>query len=564
MKILPRFFSRGSLYKSRRPGGLNRDAGRFILVLGLFAFCFAAVGIRLAGLGLGDAPAAGRSAAHAAPVDTARPIITDRHGEILATNVKTAILYADARNILGIPETIAGLTSVLPGLDAGRLHTRLDSNKAFIRLARNLTPAQQYQVHNLGLPGIGFREELRRVYPNGDLVSHLLGYVDIDNTGIAGFEQFMDSETYTATTARGTARLALDIRIQHILRQQLQTALAEYQARAGGGIVLDVNTGEIIAMVSLPDFDPNSPADYSPSAQFSQMTKGTYEMGSIFKLFTFAMAFESGTITLASGYDATEPLRIGKYSINDYHPESRYLSVPEIFLYSSNIGAAKMALDVGVTGHKAFLSRLGLLSRPELEMPELGRPQVPDNWQPVRSATIAFGHGLAVTPLQIAVAAAALVNGGWLIKPTLLKRSPGKLNYYKTRVVSEKTSGLMRQLLALNVVDPRGSGKQAAVPGYQIGGKTGTAEKPGAGGYQKDKLLTSFLAVFPIDEPQYIVFVFLDEPKATEKTRNYATAGWNAAPTVGKIITAAAPLLGVLPALPETDAMQTIALNKVY
>ncbi|MFQ5346670.1 MAG: peptidoglycan D,D-transpeptidase FtsI family protein, partial [Rhodothalassiaceae bacterium] len=330
-----------------------------------------------------------------------------------------------------------------------------------------------------------------------------------------------------------------------------------FRARAGGGLVLDVRTGEILAMASLPDFDPHNRPDSNDPALFNRMTMGVYELGSVFKTFTIAMALETGTVTLADGYDASEPIRVGRFLIRDDHPQGRYLTIPEIFVHSSNIGAAKLALDVGTDTERRFLDRLGLLRRASIELPEVGRPLLPDHWRELATMTIAYGHGIAVSPLQAATAFAAIVNGGYLTPATLIAKDPGE-EVNRVPILSPATSARMRELLRLAVTE--GTGRQADVPGYRVGGKTGTAEKPRQGGYAKSALLSSFIGVFPIDDPRYVVFVMLDEPQGTEATFHYASAGWTAAPTVAQIILRTAPLLGVQPAPEDRGLYHQAAL----
>jgi cell division protein FtsI (penicillin-binding protein 3) len=318
--------------------------------------------------------------------------------------------------------------------------------------------------------------------------------------------------------------------------------MAEFSAAGAAGVVLDARTGEVLAMASLPDFDPNEPAAYAPETRFDRATLGIYEMGSTFKIFTTAMALESGVTTLEDGYDASDPIHIARFTIRDYKPKGRWLSIPEIFIYSSNIGAAKMALDVGGIRQRAFLGRLGLLEPAHIEVPEVGTPMVPSPWREINTMTVAYGHGLAVSPLQMAAAVAPMVNGGVLHRPTLLARSGA---VHGERVLSERTSDDIRRLMRANVVE--GTGTHAAVPGYLVGGKTGTAEKNEGGTYNRKSLLSSFVAVFPMIEPRYVVLTILDEPKGTEETHGFATGGYVAAPAAGAVIARMASLEGVEP-----------------
>jgi cell division protein FtsI (penicillin-binding protein 3) len=319
----------------------------------------------------------------------------------------------------------------------------------------------------------------------------------------------------------------------------------KYKAIAAAGLITDVRTGEIISMVSVPDFDPNNPKEANDPTRINRLTTGVYEMGSTFKALTLAMAFDSGKVSLSSSFDARMPLRYGKFSIHDYHAQNRTLTVPEIFTYSSNIGTARAALAVGVEHHKWFLKKMGQLDRLRTELPESAEPLVPKRWGELNTVTIAFGHGLSVAPLQAVMGIGALMNGGMLIPPTFMKRSQSEAAALATRVVKPETSDKMRYLMRLNA--EKGTASKANIAGYYIGGKTGTSEKVVGGRYSKTRLLNSFTAVLPADNPRYLLLIMLDEPKATPETHGYATSGWNAVPVGGAVISRIAPLLGIEP-----------------
>jgi cell division protein FtsI (penicillin-binding protein 3) len=526
------------------PESVRVGRARLMFAAVCFAFCFGVIAIRLMQLTLlkgdGEPALAGAAVAGAPPVE--RADIVDRNGVLLATNLTTASLYADARTVLD-PETAAArLVRVLPELSHAEVLGKLKSGRPFVWIKRNLTPRQQSEVNALGVPGLAFQPEQRRVYPQGALAAHVLGFTDVDGNGIAGVEKFFDDELRDRARRGEELRLSIDVRVQHAVRDELQAAIAKFSAEGAGGIVLDIHTGEVVALASLPDFDPNHPGAAGPLERFNRMTLGVYELGSVFKIFTTAMALDAGTVTLAGGYDATNPIKVARFTIRDDHPKHRWLSVPEIFMYSSNIGAVKMALDVGTAGQQAFLAKLGLLRRPTIELPEVGTPLSPDPWREINTMTIAFGHGLAVTPLQMASAVAAVANGGVLRPATVIRRdgpAPGR------QVLSARTSEIMRRLLRLVVVD--GTGRQAEADGYLIGGKTGTAEKAAGRGYDRRALLTSFVSAFPMNAPRYVVYVVIDEPQGTRETHGFATAGWNAAPTLSRVVSRIAPLLGVEP-----------------
>jgi cell division protein FtsI (penicillin-binding protein 3) len=534
----------------REPRDAIRSRIRFVAVVFLVAF-IAVVG-RLVMFGIATDGAASASSNPNAAIASSRPDIVDRNGEILATDIKMASLYAEPRNILDPDEATELLLGALPDLDPIELRKRLSTDAGFAWIKREITPAQQKQIHALGIPGIGFLTENRRFYPGGPTAAHILGLVNVDNQGISGLEKYVDDAWLADLHATGFARdralepvvLSVDLRVQHVLRDELRAAVDRYQAIAASGIVLDVHTGEVLAMVSLPDFDPNNPVDALKPDRLNRMSAGAFELGSVFKSFTFAMALDSGAVTMSDRIDATSAIRFGRFTINDFHGKHRVLSVPEVFIYSSNIGSARMALKVGSERQQEYLRRFGLLTRLETELPEVAKPIVPAKWSELTAMTVAFGHGLAVTPLATAVADAALVNGGLLIPPTFEPRSRVQAATIAKQVIRPETSAQMRYLLRLNVEE--GSGRQAAVPGYMVGGKTGTAEKVENGRYSANKRLNSFLAAFPMDDPQYAVLVVLDEPKAA-KEGGGTTAGSNAAPTVGAIIRRAAALLGVEP-----------------
>jgi cell division protein FtsI (penicillin-binding protein 3) len=496
-------------------------------------------------------------------IATARPDIIDRRGMILATDVRAPSLFAEPRKIIDVDEATELLTAVLPDLDAIELRDRLNSRRGFAWLKREITPQQRQEIHRLGLPGVGFLSENKRVYPNSAEVSHLIGHVNIDNQGIAGIERWVDGRGLAALHMAGLATdrlqtpitLAVDLRVQHALRDELIFAANKYKVKAAAGLVVDVETGEIVAMVSLPDYDPNSPKQANDPLRINRLTTGVFELGSTFKALTVAMALDSGKVTLNSSYDARMPLRYGKFSIHDYHAQNRVLSVPEIFTYSSNIGTARIALSLGVEHHKWFLRKLGQLDRLRTELPESAEPLVPKRWGELNTVTIAFGHGLSVAPLQAVAAINALVNGGYLIPPTFMKRSKEEAMALAKVVIKPETSEKMRYLLRLNA--EKGTASKANVAGYYVGGKTGTSEKVVGGRYSKTKVLNTFTAILPADKPRYQLMIILDEPQPLPETYGFATSGWNAVPTAGRVISRIAPMLGVEPRfdLPPADQL---------
>ncbi|HYB08764.1 MAG TPA: penicillin-binding protein 2 [Alphaproteobacteria bacterium] len=528
--------------------GANKQAleigrNRLVFCAGLFTIAFAVIAFRLVDVTVFSQPKepSPEHAERATRLPLERADIVDRNGVLLATSLETASLYADPKEIRNAADTARQLVRVLPELKVKEIEEKLTREQRFVWIQRSLSPRQEYEVNRLGLPGLYFQREDRRVYPHGVLTAHVVGFTNVDNHGMAGIERHFDE---TLSKGGSPLVLSLDLRIQHVLREELAQGMAEYQAAAAGGAVLDARTGEVLAMVSLPDFDANKAGEAGDDERFNRMTLGVYEMGSIFKVFTAAMALETGTSKLTSSYDASHPIQIARFTINDYHNMRRALTVPEIFMYSSNIGAARMALDFGGTVQHEFLDRLGLLSQSKLEIDELGEPAFPAQWRPINTMTIAFGHGVSVEPIQVAAASAAVVNGGILHDPTLLKRRAGE-DASGVRVISEGTSDEMRRLMRLVVTD--GTAKEGSIPGYLLGGKTGTAEKASLHGYAKKALLSSFVGAFPMTNPKYVVLAFYDEPHATKQTHGYATGGWTAVPVVNRVVQRIAPLLGVMP-----------------
>ncbi|WP_455476695.1 peptidoglycan D,D-transpeptidase FtsI family protein [Bartonella sp. B41] len=485
------------------------------------------------------------------PSLAARPDIIDRNGRLLATDITTYSLFAEPRRIVDVDETIELLSTVLPNLNWQETYKRLKRKSGFSWIQRGLTPTQKTKIMALGIPGIGFRTEIRRFYLGGSVASHILGMVNVDNQGIAGIEKYIDDTGLSVLRSVGLAteailkpvQLSIDVRIQTIVRDELIMAMKRYKAIAAGAVILNIHTGEVLAMASVPDFDPGNPVDALKSDRLNRMTAGIFEMGSIIKSFTTAMALDSDIFHLNSIIDASRPIQVSKnYFIRDFHGKNRPLTLWEVFIYSSNIGSAKEALAIGIDGHRDFLKRLGLLDRMTIELPEVAHPVAPRHWQDIHSMTISFGHGMATTPLQTAVGAAALMNGGLLIAPTFLKRTKSQALKHAEQVLHAKTSQDMRYLYKLN--SDIGSGRNAKVDGYRIGGKTGTAEKVENGKYSKTKNFNSFLAAFPIDDPSYVVLTIIDEPHP-EDGKKSATAAMNAAPMLANIIYRSASFLGI-------------------
>ncbi len=537
---------------------LEQTRNRLLVTAAVVSLAFTAIAVKLVDATLlrsGSEPRQTLAAeAHASPVG--RADIVDRNGNLLATSLATASLHADPKVVIDPREAARKLTSVLPELDYKELVEKLSGDKRFVWIKRNLTPRQQYQVHRLGVPGLYFEREERRFYPATSLASHVIGFTGVDNNGLAGIEQQFDKRLRSDPRP---LQLSLDLRLQHILKKEIAATMAEFRALGAAGMVYNVRTGEVLAMVSLPDFDPHNPTGLDENTLFNRNTLGVYEMGSTFKIFNSAMALESGKVRLHDSFDATHSIQIGRHTISDYHGKNRWLSVAEVFQYSSNIGSVRMALTAGIPTQRAFMQKMGFMRPTPLELPENGWPLVPNPWREVNAMTISFGHGISVSPMHTVAAAAATINGGIMHPPTLLRRDPAE-EIPGERVISPQTSETMRRLLRLVVTE--GTAKSADAPGYIVGGKTGTADKQKGRSYSQNARLSSFVGAFPMHDPQYMVFVMVDEPKATAKTFGYATGGWVAAPAAGRIIRQIGPLLGVQPVDPNApEIINATALN---
>ncbi|AFW01889.1 cell division protein FtsI [Gluconobacter oxydans] len=511
-----------------------------------------------------------------------RATITDRNGQALALSLPVAQVYANPMELIDPEEATKKLKTVLPKLDEAETVRRLSLKKQFVYIARDISPVQEIAINNLGIPGIYFEAGERRHYPLGRTAAQIMGSVDIDDHGIAGVERFFDQRL---NSDRTPLRLSLDVRVQAVAHDELAAAKDEFSAIGASAIVMDVRTGEILAMVSLPDYDANEFNHAPNDARFNRAVTGMYEPGSTFKLQTAAMGLQLGVVHIWDRF-STIPIRVGRFTIRDMKTDhfAPWLSLPGVLAYSSNPAAAHIALDVGAQRQQEWLRNMGFFNRVPVELPEAGRPLVPasKNWGLSTVMTVGFGHGVAEPPLAIVRGTAATVNGGILLKPTLVARDQqdeaqtpdAKLRpvAYKpdetdngddigaqtpvgTRVLSEKTSALLRKLLRLDVTV--GSGKSAEVPGYYVGGKTGTAEKIGAhGGYLKHVNVSAFTSVFPMNNPHYAVYVMLDSPQGTAATHGWTTAAWNAAPTVKKIISRVGPILNQFPDTANKDAIE--------
>ncbi len=536
------------LLDSTTSQALEAGRTRLIAVGLLFCLAFGIVGLRVVDLSLlrdGNEPRLASESGRKTLV-TDRADIVDRNGVVLATSLPTASLYANPRQVRDPEATAAALARVLADVNPVVLAGKLRSDRSFVWLKRNLSPREHYEVNRLGVPGLDFKREEQRVYPHGALMTHVLGLVDVDNQGIAGLEKRFDGRLRGGSEPLA---LSIDLRLQHILSEELYGAMTAYEAIGAAGMILDAESGEVLAMSSLPSFEPEQAGRASEEARFNRAALGVYEMGSVFKIFTTALALESGALTLADGFDTSKPIRVARHTIRDYKPKNRWLSIPEIFVYSSNIGTVQMAMETGTEAQQGFLDSLGLLTPAAIELPEVGAPMLPSPWREINTMTISFGHGMAVSPVQLTSAVASVVNGGELRPATLLKRLAGAPERGR-RVLSKSTSNKMRWLMRQVVL--QGTGGKAAAPGYMVGGKTGTADKLRNGRYSRGSRIASFIGAFPMHAPRYVIFAMVDEPKGQKQSYGYATGGWVAAPAVGRVVERIAPLVGIKP-LPVRD-----------
>lgn len=529
-----------------------------LLVLAGFFGCFLLLIIaRLTTLALFEGSRAyGATTSSYVPV---RGDITDRNGVPLARTIRAYAIWVKPSALLGDRQKLAqDLAAIFPDTSQEEFYAKLTAKESGY-LRKRALPEQVRQVHNLGEVAIEFPREDERLYPQHDLAAHVLGYVAPGGTGALGMERVMDSKLRDPKLRGEPVELSIDVRVQAALEQELARGMKSTAAKGAAGVILDVKTGEVLAMASLPSFNPNfpnfadertleadlalgkTPIDY----QVNTVTNRVFELGSTFKPLTVAAALDAGTVrNLAIRYDATAPIEISGFKIRDTHPAGRWLNTPEALVHSSNIVTARIADNLGREKMEAMLRTLEFDKRPRIELAERSRPLWPKSWGRVTNMTVGFGHGMSVTPLHLATGYAAMVNGGIFRPATLFKVPEGKKVPGK-RVFAAATSARMRQLLRMIVVD--GTGKKADANGYRVGGKTGSAEKPGVGGYARNLVVSTFAAAFPMDNPRYIIIAMLDEPKGTAESGFQRTAGWTAAPVVNKTVMRIGPQLGIIP-----------------
>lgn len=518
---------------------------RIIIGAGLCVAAFALVGIRLVHVTLLKSLESGRAAVTVA----ARADLTDRNGELLARDLPVKDLYARPHVFWDKAEAAREL-SAATGADERRLLDGFNNTKhPYVLIARQITPDTEAKVMHLGLPGLEFEAGGKRYYPDGRNAAQVVGVTDPDNNGVSGLELGLQKEI--RANAGGQVATSIDMRVQYILAHEVETARKTFTARAAGGIVMDVNTGEVLGMVSVPNFDPNERRQSAGDSSRNIMAQDVYELGSVFKILTFTMALEDHTLkSLDEVFPIGQGFKIGNHTIHEAEHMPATLAARDILAQSSNIGTSQIALRSGGTREREFLAHLGLFKPVETELPETARPLYPTMWGDIQTANVAFGQGIAVSPLSFVAAAAQVVNGGRRITPTFLKQESHDLR--GARLIREDTSLKMRDLLRYVVTN--GSGKKADVPGYDVGGKTGSAQVAGPHGrYIPHALRTSFYGVFPVHNPRYVVYVLMDQPHGTKETGGFALAGWTAAPTVGRVIQRIAPLLGVPNNAPPTQ-----------
>ncbi len=535
----------------------TRTRMRIFVLLALFATGFTCLGMGAAKSALFSN--AGKGSGYTTPLGAARADLTDRDGRILAVDLIHYGVYVDPREIWDTAETLRVLGAALPALQPGRLDKALSSDHREY-LIGGLTPDEKAKIQDMGLPGVSFEEEERRVYPLGTTAAHIVGFSDKSGTGLSGAELALDKDI-KANAEREPVALALDLRVQAALEDELTKAVAKYRALGGIGMVINIKTGEILGFSSQPDFDLNQPGKSPPDQMMNRGAASVYELGSVFKAFTLAAGLDSGVVNLNTSFDVSHPIELGGHLVHDFDKGDSTLQLWQVFTHSSNIGAAKMALMAGPQRMQDYFKRFGLFAAAPSELAESARPILPRQFSDQTLAQIAFGQGIAVSPLALATGYRSLMDGG-VYSPLTIKKVPPGTQTQGRRVISEETSAKMLQLMRLNVTDPKGSGHKADVPGLFVGGKTGSAQKPEHGHYGKNNI-SSFVAVFPAEGPinadRYLVQITLDSPQRTPDSFGFITGGWNAAPTAGHVIERIAPFVGIKPQPVVVAPVMTVA-----
>jgi cell division protein FtsI (penicillin-binding protein 3) len=523
------------------PAQSRRIAEIRLVLCGFIAIAIiGTIGTRI--VGLAEANSNLRLAVHGKASAPMRGRILDRNGRLLAGNLPITVLHADPTEIMNIDDDAARLAPILPHRSIADLRNLLGKKTKYVELDRQLSPKQHAAILQLGIPGVYFAKGMTRIYPRGQTAAHVLGFVDTDHNGIAGIEKALNTELANGQDVT----LSLDLGLQTIISHEIQKQIDLFEAIGGAGVVLDIHSGEILAAASLPDFNPNQFGRVSDDVRFNRATKGLYEMGSTFKVLNTAIALETGAASINQRFEVAKPLRISRFAITDYKPRFRPLNVPEIMVYSSNIGSARIAEAIGAETQRAYMDKLGLLDRLPLQLPETSRPLSPKTWRRTTTATVSYGHGISISMVHLASAIAAAAGTGHWIAPTLIKPKTGEAPM-AMRVFSDSTTRAVRSMMRLVVSHVDGSGNFAEAPGYMVGGKTGTAEKIKIGGYNRKANVTTFAAIFPVHAPRYVIITMVDEPKGQKHSHGFATAGWVAAPPIRPIVQQIAPLLGILP-----------------
>ncbi len=516
---------------------------RLMIIMLLFMAAVTLIAVRLLWLTVSTDASAGVRTISLIPK---RGDIVDRNGQVLARTIDAWSIGIHANKLLNDPEDLAPkLAALMPERSEADYLAILQSGARFTYLRRRALPDLVAKINALGEPAMAYAREPERLYPQTTLAAHVLGYTDLDGRGVTGMERVLNAQLTDPQTRGRPVALSIDARVQAAMESELSAAMVDQQAKGATGLVLDVHTGELVSMVSLPVYNPNKPGEASEDSRRNNVTQSVYELGSTFKAITFAHAMDAGVVTsLGKRYDATQPVAVGRFRIKDDHPTGRWLNVPEALVHSSNIVTARIADQLGAARMESIFRKLHFDTAPDIELKERGRPIWPQDWGRATVMTSGYGHGIAVTPLHLANAYAALVNGGIWRPSTLMKIEPGKAPQ-GSRVFSAATSDRMRAMLRLVVLD--GTGRKADADGLRVGGKTGTAEKAGAGGYAKHSTVSTFAGAFPMDAPRYVIIVMFDEPKGSAESAGQRTAGWVSAPVVSKVVSRIGPLLGVTP-----------------
>ncbi len=550
-----------------------RAEGRLLVLALAFFGGFTVIGGRMALMATTD-PVEPMASAQGAAITAQRADIVDRRGRILATNFDTYSLYAQPPLMVDPVAAAEGLARIFPDLDKARMLKDFTGKRKFVWVKKRISPEQQQAVHDLGDPGLLFGPREMRLYPNGRLAAHILGGASFGKEGVSaaevigvgGVEKRFDDYLRDPANGDKPLRLSLDLTVQAASETVLRGGMKLMNAKGAASILMDVNTGEVISLVSLPDFDPNRrprppvTGDPSDSPLFNRAVQGLYELGSVFKIFTAAQALDLGLVTPETMVDIRGPLRWGKFRIKDFKNYGSTLSVTKVIVKSSNIGAARLAQQIGAERQQAFLSTLGMFEPTSFEVVEAGRarPLLPPKWSELSTMTIAYGHGLSVSPLHLAAGYAAIANGGNYVSPTILRQDGPQ---YGPRVLSREAASQARTMLRHVVTE--GTASLGEVPGYRVGGKTGTADKPKPrGGYYDGKVLATFASIFPADDPKYVLIVMLDEPQIDALGEARRTAGWTSVPVAAEMIRRIAPLLGLRPAVePKAENAITLSSN---